>query len=204
VVREIDAIRAAAPPSVALFTTLAREADFVSPLPAPAPAVLHFSGHGFAFEQEDEWGVRRLEAGLVFADCAAGLQARAAGRPVVAARDGILFAREAAALNLAGTELVMLSACQTGLGHWQPGEHLAGLRHAFIVAGARHVAATLWDVNDSAAPAFIEAFYRRLGAGSAPDEALWATQREWLEAPTDDPAVRAALAGTWTLEAAGW
>ena len=203
-VREIDAIRAAAPPSVTIATPSAREDDFVPHRPAPAPAVLHFSGHGFAFEQDDEWGVARLEAGLVFGDCADGLKARAAGRPVAAARDGILFAREVAALNLAGTNLVMLSACQTGLGHWQPGEHLAGLRHAFIVAGARHVAATLWDVNDAAAPAFIEAFYRRLGAGAEPDEALWATQREWLESPSDDPAVRAAIAGAWTLEAGGW
>lgn len=204
VIHERDAIRAAAPASVRVVTPAAFETDFTVPRPAPAPAVLHFSGHGFAFDQEDEWGVPRLEAGLVFADSARGLRARAAGRPLPPERDGILFAREAASLNLAGTALVMLSACQTGLGHWQPGEHLTGLRHAFILAGARHVAATLWDVNDATAPAFIEAFYRRFGAGMPPDAALWATQREWLEAPAEDSDVRAALAGAWTMEASGW
>jgi len=203
VVREVEAIRAAAAPSIVLATPPGLEAGFSGGL-APAPAVLHFCGHGFASEQDDEWGVPQLESGLVFADCADGLVARAAGRRLPADRDGILFACEAAALNLDGTNLVVLSACQTGLGHWQPGEHLAGLRHAFIVAGARHVAATLWDVNDASAPEFIEAFYRRLAAGAAPDEALWSTQRAWLETPSGDPAVRAALAGAWTLEAAGW
>jgi CHAT domain-containing protein/tetratricopeptide (TPR) repeat protein len=202
--RERDAIRAAAPPTVEVVVAPPREEAFVPPRPAVPPAVLHFSGHGFAVDQQDEWGVPRLEAGLVFSGCADGLRARMDGRPLAPRKDGILFAREVATLNLEGTELVMLSACQTGLGHWQPGEHLTGLRHAFIVAGARFVATALWDVSDEAAPAFIEAFYRRLGAGADPDEALWATQREWLEAPSDMPAVRAALAGAWVMEAAGW
>ena len=204
VAREVEAIRAAAPASVEVVVAPSREAGFVPPPPAVPPALLHFSGHGFAVEQEDEWGVARLEAGLVFADCADGLKARAAGRALPPEGDGILSAREAAGLNLAGTGLVMLSACQTGLGQWQPGEHMAGLRHAFLIAGARHVASTLWDVNDADAPALVADFYRRLGAGEAPDEALWATQRAWLEAPADDRSVRAALAGAWTMEAAGW
>ena len=204
VVFEVTAIRAVAPTTVRVALPPPREALFVRPRPAAPPAVLHFSGHGFAMEQADEWGVPRLEAGLVFADCADGLRARAAGRPVAPDRDGILTAREAAGLNLAGTRLVVLSACQSALGQWQPGEHMTGLRHAFLVAGARHVAGTLWDVDDAVAPLLVEAFYGRLGAGADPAEALWQTQRAWLEAPTDDPVVRAAAAGAWTLEAAGW
>ncbi|MFN0127994.1 MAG: CHAT domain-containing protein [Verrucomicrobiales bacterium] len=201
---EVEAVRGAAPNDTRVVMAGARESDFAPVKPTPPPNVLHFSGHGFALEQDDDWGVARLEAGLAFADCADGLRAQAAGRPLPANRDGILFAREAAGLPLSGTELVMLSACQTGLGQWQPGEHLNGLRHAFLVAGASHVAATLWDVNDEAAPTFIASFYRRLAAGMTSDQALWQTQRAWLEGPAADLAVRVALAGAWTLEAAGW
>jgi tetratricopeptide (TPR) repeat protein len=204
VIFEVAAIRAAAPGTVRVALPPPREPVFVRPRPAVAPAVLHFSGHGFAMEQEDEWGVPRLEAGLVFADCADALMARAAGHSVPADRDGILTAREAAGLNLVGTGLVMLSACQSALGQWQPGEHMAGLRHAFLVAGARQVAGTLWDLDDAVAPLLMEAFYRRLGAGAAPAEALWQTQRQWLETPADDPAAQVATAGAWTMEAAGW
>lgn len=202
--REVEAVRGAAPDNTVVAMPGARESDFAPVKPKLAPNVLHFSGHGFAMEQDDDWGVARLEAGLVFADCADGLRARAAGRPLPAYRDGILFAREAAGLQLWGTDLVMLSACQTGLGQWQPGEHLNGLRHAFLVAGASHVAATLWDVNDEAAPDFMAAFYRLLASGLTPDQALWQAQRAWLEGPAADLAIRVALAGAWTLEAAGW
>jgi len=202
--RELEAIRDAAPPGRRVVVAAPLEREFVPARPAPSPQVLHFSGHGFAFEQEDEWGVPRLEAALVFADAAAGLRARAEGRPLPPKHDGLLTPPEAAALNLGGTYLVVLSACQTALGQWQPGEHLAGLRHAFIVAGARHVAATLWDVNDETAPVFIREFYRRLATGLRPDTALWESQRAWLEEPGGDPAVRSALAGAWTLESSGW
>jgi CHAT domain-containing protein len=97
-----------------------------------------------------------------------------------------------------------LSACQTGLGLWQPGEHLAGLRHAFLAAGARHVATTLWDVNDASAPRFVADFYRRVSEGMRPAAALWSTQRQWLESTGEDDGVRAALVGAWTMEAIGW
>ncbi len=202
VTRETHAIRAAAESRALTVETPPATPGALTRL--PAPSVLHFCGHGFALE-ENAFGASSLQAGLVLDDCAATLRALAARQPVLPERDGLFFAHEAAALPLRGTSLVVLSGCQTGLGHWQPGEHLEGLRHAFIVAGARHVAATLWDVNDAATPEFIGAFYQRLARGEMPAAALWATQRAWLE--SDRPAhlaVRAALAGTWTLEAAGW
>lgn len=201
VAREVAAIRQAAGRGVIVETPVAEQRAFAA---VPVPEVVHFCGHGFARENDDEpWGPA-LQAGLVLAECASALRELAAGRSVPPERDGLLFVREAAALPLRGVSLVALSGCQTGLGHWQPGEHLEGLRHAFIVAGAQHVAATLWDVNDAAVPDFVGSFYARLARGEAPAAALWAAQREWLASAPGEETIRAALAGAWTLEAAGW
>ena len=101
----------------------------------------------------------------------------------------------------------MLSGCQTGLGHWQSGGQLAGLRHAFLIAGAGTVASTLWDLNDAAAPEFVRAIYTELTAGTPPAAAVWRAQRAWLQSPAAQkltPGMRAAMAGAWIAESAGW
>jgi CHAT domain-containing protein len=202
--RELAAVRAAAGPGITIDVPDPRELAFLPP-DGPRPEVVHFCGHGFANEDPDAGHPIPLRAGLVMGDAADGLRALAAGSPRPPSADGLLFASEAAALRLESTNLVVLSACQTGLGHWQPGEHLAGLRHAFIVAGARHVASALWDLNDARAPELIRAFYGHLARGDPPPAALWRAQREWLDPAGGEPAgLRAALAGAWVVESSGW
>src|SRR5262249_24455464 len=88
------------------------------------------------------------------------------------AEDGILHAEDVSGLDLLGTELVVLSACETGLGEVQVGEGVVGLRRAFVLAGARTLVMSLWTVPDQQTQELMEAFYHRLLAGVARADAL--------------------------------
>jgi len=101
--------------------------------------------------------------------------------------DGRLEVNEVFGLNLSG-QLVILSACQTGLASGAladvpPGDDWVGLLQAFLQAGARSVIATLWPVEDRATGALMEQFHERLATGIAPVTALAEAQRSLLRNP---------------------
>ena len=99
------------------------------------------------------------------------------------ADDGYLTAKEAAQLQLRGTELVVLSACDTASGDQQSGEGLFGLQRALSVAGARSTLLSLWKVDDNATAHFMERYYTLLKQGKGRMEALLAVQEEFRTKP---------------------
>ncbi|MBF0602527.1 MAG: CHAT domain-containing protein, partial [Nitrospirae bacterium] len=116
-------------------------------------------------------------AGLAFAGANAGVQ----GIGNAEGTDGILTAGEAVNLDLGGTDLVMLSACQTGVGDVRNGEGVYGLQRAFQEAGAKAVLSTLWSISDGGSMVFMNAFYDRFLKGMPPQKALQETQDEFIK-----------------------
>jgi CHAT domain-containing protein len=80
-------------------------------------------------------------------------------------------------------DLVVLSACESGLGKEMGGEGLIGLTRAFQYAGARSVMASLWKISDRTTAEFMVRFYRHLKEGHSKVEALRATQVEFIRGP---------------------
>jgi CHAT domain-containing protein len=94
-------------------------------------------------------------------------------------------------------DLVVLSACETGLGEIRGGEGIIGLTRAFQYAGARSVLASLWRVDDRATAELMERFYHHLRAGKPKAEALRAAQLDLLGAQSGHPGRNAAAPYFW-------
>lgn len=120
-----------------------------------SPRVFHMATHGFFIdngEQEQSLATVLLNSGVALAGAD---NISAAGED-----DGILTAYEMLSLNLDSTDLVVLSACETGLGEFHPGEGVYGLQRALVSAGANATIMSLWKVDDNATQQLMTSFYR--------------------------------------------
>ncbi|WP_437667593.1 tetratricopeptide repeat protein [Sorangium sp. So ce1182] len=112
-----------------------------------------------------------------------GLALAGANRPSTGNDDGILTALEASQLDLSGTKLVVLAACETGVGDVRSGDGVYGLRRALVIAGAETLVMSLWKVRDDATRELMQAYYGRLLAGGGRGEALRQAQLAMLATP---------------------
>jgi tetratricopeptide (TPR) repeat protein len=124
-----------------------------------------------------------LRSGLALAGANTWLRA---GNPPEEAEDGLLTAEDVSGLDLLATELVVLSACETGLGQVHIGEGVFGLRRAFVLAGAKTLVMSLWKVPDEPTRVLMEDFYGRLLDGVGRAEALHQAQLA-MKAKYPDP-----------------
>jgi len=124
-------------------------------------AVVHIATHGFFATGKCK---SSLDDGVGYDPMLlSGLVLAGANQPPdpFAAEDGILTASEVAACDLSNTGLVVLSACETGLGELASGQGVLGLRRAFSIAGAQSLIMSLWSVSDDETVALMDDFYRR-------------------------------------------
>jgi MYXO-CTERM domain-containing protein len=160
------------------------------------PRILHVATHGFflddpPLERESSQG-RPLDAASKAENAAArvnnpllqsGLALAGANAQGSARAEGILTALEASGLDLYGTRLVVLSACETGLGDVKNGNGVYGLRRALVIAGAETQVMSLWTIDDQATRDLMITYYKGLEAGGGRGEALRQVQLAMLERP---------------------
>ena len=160
----------------------AREAELKA---VQSPRVLHLATHGFYFPDQEfnstnpsakldqtrrmpyakgnnKWENPMVRCGIALAGANHAIQITNA-----LAEDGLLTGLEASLLNLQGTELVILSACDSGTGEVKIGEGVMSLRRAFLIAGAQSVLASHWDISDKATMQLMTEFMRRWQAGES-------------------------------------
>jgi CHAT domain-containing protein/tetratricopeptide (TPR) repeat protein len=164
------------PGARALFGDAATKVAVVS---LHSPRILHIATHGF-FEPG-----MKASSGSESSGVAGGLAAELPESPLVHSglifagfnrpgrkENGRLTALEASAMDLWGTKLVVLSACETGVGEVENGEGVYGLRRGLVLAGASTVVMSLWRVDDDATRDLMVAYYAALEKGGGRSEAL--------------------------------
>lgn len=165
-----------------------------------APRLLHLATHGYfldapaqpiaeasadpiraALQASGGAAIRWMDrSGLVLSGAGATQRAWARQETPAADDDGFVTAEDVAGLDLEGTWLVTLSACETALGEALPSEGVLGLRRGFVQAGARNLLMTLWPVADDPTAGFMVDFYRGLERAPDPPRVLARVQRAWL------------------------
>jgi CHAT domain-containing protein len=141
--------------------------------------VIHFAGHAM---------INRVDPARTSLPLASGPNGS----------QGLLTAADIARLDLSGTNTVVLSGCETGVGEDGEGEAPLSLAHAFLVAGTPTVVASLWPIADAPSAPLMTAFHRRLLRGERPASALRGAQLEMLR--SSEPILRSP--GVWAAFAA--
>ncbi|HKX30597.1 MAG TPA: tetratricopeptide repeat protein, partial [Blastocatellia bacterium] len=194
--REALAIRTVLPGALMFVREQATEAALKQ---SRAPSLLHIATHGFFLSDQNvppararsfsgdgppglsDLRLSRWAAKIENPLLRSGLALTGANQRGSEADDGVLTALEASSLDLWGTRLVVLSACDTGVGQVKNGEGVYGLRRALVLAGSETQVISLWPVLDDATGNLMARYYGRLLKGEGRGEALRQIQLEMLK-----------------------
>ena len=175
--------------------------ESVKALSGQSPDILHIATHGFYWSESEALTIdftrsyqesdnmisedkALSRSGLLMAGCDNYLYKHSLPDNM---DDGVLTALEISAIDLGGTDLVVMSACQTGLGELS-GDGVFGLQRAFKKAGVQSLLMSLWKVDDEATGLLMSQFYSALAEGKTEYEALYSAQKAVRETPGfDDP-----------------
>lgn len=157
------------------------------------PSIIHVATHGFFWDdaqaRKERYFTQRRgvvyenqsidplgRCGILFTGANVALSGHSNTLPK-GVDDGILTAKEISTLDFRSTDIVVLSACETGLGEIS-GEGVFGLQRAFKMAGAKTILMSLWRVDDDATQRLMIAFYRHLCSGQSKRQAFRKAQQE--------------------------
>jgi tetratricopeptide (TPR) repeat protein len=165
----------------------ANEESFKS-LSSKSPDIIHIATHGFYFsgdlsnnkitEEGNNFKTNKnplFRSGLIMAGAN---RAWLGDSPIDGVDDGILTAFEVSNLDLSNTKLVVLSACETGLGDIKGSEGVYGLQRAFKMAGVQYLIVTLWEIRDEVTVEFMNTFYEQWLKGKEIHDAFKLAQVE--------------------------
>lgn len=152
------------------------------------PAILHIATHGFFSTDKVLLSAEAKKdflfySGLILSGANKNLNEETPPMD----DDGILTAYEVMNLDLSKTDLVVLSACETGLGKIENGEGVYGLQRSFLQAGARNIMISLWKVDDRVTQELMVSFYQYLFQGKTEQQALKLAQLDLLRKPNTHP-----------------
>lgn len=144
-----------------------------------SPRILHLASHGFFSDEVVSLNAEAkkdflFHSGIVLT----GANQSIAKGSTLFENDGIVTAFEVMNLDLRNTELVVLSACETGLGKIENGEGVFGLQRSFMQAGAANVLISLWKVDDDATRDLMIKFYQYLAGGASLNDSLKKAQTD--------------------------
>jgi CHAT domain-containing protein/Tfp pilus assembly protein PilF len=193
---EARAIKAVMPNALVLRREDATETALKQ---ASGPHILHIATHGFFFDYREPTPAESAPLRVASSDLRlskfaaqienpllrSGLALAGANHGKSGDDDGILTALEAAYLDLSGTKLVVLSACDTGVGEVKNGEGVQGLRRALVLAGSESQVMSLWPVSDQATKGLMILYYKALQQGEGRSEGLRQVQLRMLRGRQD-------------------
>lgn len=170
---------------------LGRDASELRLKSAYNPTILHIATHGFFADNGNFISSMTpinnplFKSGLFLSGATDTYSHFLEGIPSKPSNDGVLTAYEAMHLELSQTQLVVLSACESGLGDVKNGEGVYGLQRAFMVAGARNIITSIFKVGDQTTNELMVMFYTKLIESGRVDESLMYAQRKLKETYSD-------------------